>query len=266
MKLKLINPFFISFLILFLTSSKLIAASKISSKDYCDEYALGWHFYCQKQQEEESPKAELKKSSEDDAEEKLKEIQAKLESKKVKAIIYPTPENIKDYAYEQKQAIDKASVFSDQWRRVVWQNPDLDYTLKRPVSKIGKETFTDQRNQDIAKTIRDLNQRYGIFFLFRSDCHFCHAYSPIIQSFAAKYSLNIIPVSMDGGSMPGWSKILTNQGQIERMGIEVKSVPATILFDKQTRKIIPVGFGIMSHSDLEERIFALIKLEVGDDY
>jgi hypothetical protein len=43
-------------------------------------------------------------------------------------------------------------------------------------------------------------------------------------------------------------------------------VPATVLFDKETRQIIPVGFGVLSHSDLEERIYAITKLEVGDDF
>jgi hypothetical protein len=59
---------------------------------------------------------------------------------------------------------------------------------------------------------------------------------------------------------------MINKGQISKMGIEVEAVPATILFDKTTKRVMPVGFGVLSHSDLEERIYAVTKLEVGDDF
>lgn len=71
---------------------------------------------------------------------------------------------------------------------------------------------------------------------------------------------------MDGGSLPEWPKFMVNHGQIARMGIDNNTVPATLLFDKKTRKIIPIGFGVLAHSELEERIYAQTKLEVGDDF
>ena len=44
------------------------------------------------------------------------------------------------------------------------------------------------------------------------------------------------------------------------------TVPATLLFNNDTKEVIPVGFGILSHQELEQRIFTLVNLEVGDDY
>jgi conjugal transfer pilus assembly protein TraF len=73
-------------------------------------------------------------------------------------------------------------------------------------------------------------------------------------------------ISLDGGALPEWKNFAVDNGQIERMGMEIKSVPATILFDKETRELIPVGFGMLSHTELEERIYATTKLEVGDDF
>ena len=32
----------------------------------------------------------------------------------------------------QRISMDKSGLFSDLWRRVVWNNPDLDYTILRP--------------------------------------------------------------------------------------------------------------------------------------
>ncbi len=233
--------------------------------DFCREYGLGWNFYCQEEKKEESaiPQAEPEK---DDYAERLAEIKRTLEEKKAKAVIYPTEENIKDYMAYQQMVLDKSGTFADQWRRVVWKTPELDYTQKRPVSKIGKESWVDQRNKDVAETVRHINERYGIFFLFSSTCPHCHRYSPILKAFQEKYGINIMPVSMDGGGLPEWDKFMVDRGQIAKMGIKVEAVPATILFDKETRQVLPIGFGVLSHSDLEERIYAITKLEVGDDF
>lgn len=243
----------------------IFSTAQAKQSNYCDEYGLGWNFYCQdKKREERVEKQE--KIEEEDYSQKLATIKKTLEDKKAKAVIYPTEENIKDYMAYQKMVLDRSGYFADQWRRVIWKTPDLDYTLQRPVSKIGKESWVDERNVDIASTIKNINDRYGIFFLFRSDCPHCHRYSPILKSFQVKYGINIMAVSMDGGAITGWDKIMINRGEIEKMGIAVKAVPATILFDKETREVIPVGFGVLSHSDLEERIYAQTKLEVGNDF
>lgn len=255
------------FIILILVSLDSYA---ISQKD-CYEYKLGNNFYCQKKKpkKKEHKVSDEKKEdegSQEDYKEKMDEIKRTLEDKKIKAVIYPTEENLKDYMAYQQMILNKSSTFADTWRRVLWKEPSLDYTLKRPVNKIGKEAWIDKRNLDVVDSIRDLNEKYGIFFLFRSDCHFCHKYSPILKSFQNKHNLAIMPISMDGGVLPGWDNIVVNKGQIDKLGINVKSVPATMLFDKDTRKLIPLGFGVLSHTDLEERIFAITKLEVGNDF
>jgi conjugal transfer pilus assembly protein TraF len=243
-----------------------------NASDYCSKYKLGWNFTCDSKVEEKEVdrdvKKEAKQSKEDQSDyaEQLARIKQALEDKKAKAVIYPTEENIKDYMAYQQKALDRSGVFADQWRRVVWKNPSLDYTQKRPVSKVGKESWIDQRNKDVGDTIRNINDRYGIFFLFSSTCPHCHRYSPILKSFQEKYGITIMPVSMDGGALPEWNNIMVNRGQVERMEIEINSVPATILFDKETRQVLPVGFGVLSHSELEERIYAITKLGVGDDF
>lgn len=251
----LINCFFI-----FIFCSEALASER---SRHCEEYGLGYNFYCQNETRDEK---QQENNQQNDASSRLSEIKKTLEEKKVKAVIYPTEENIKDYMSYQKTVLDRSSVFADQWRRVIWKSPDLDYTLKRPVSKVGKETWIDERNKDVASTIKSINARYGVFFLFSSTCPHCHRYSPILKAFQNKYGITIMPISMDGGGLPDWDKAMTNKGQIENMGIKVEAVPATILFDKEKRQVIPIGFGVLSHSDLEERIYAITKTEVGDDF
>jgi conjugal transfer pilus assembly protein TraF len=236
---------------------------------YCRDYGLGWHFYCQEEKKEETQESKSVKDipeNQEDYAEKLAQIKKVLEDKKAKAVIYPTEDNIKDYMSSQQVVLDKSSTFADQWRRVLWKTPSLDYTLKRPISKAGKESWIDDRNRNVTDTVRHINDRYGIFFLFSSNCPHCHRYSPILKNFQEKYEITIMPVSMDGGGLPEWEKFTVNTGQIAKMGIKVEAVPATILFDKETKEVTPIGFGVLSHSELEERIYATVKLEVGDDF
>jgi conjugal transfer pilus assembly protein TraF len=261
--------FVIIFFLLDLFLLNFLAANDAHARrpNYCEEYGLGFNFYCQDEKKEAV--LEEKKSTpenQDDYAEKLAEVKKTLENKKAKAVMYPTEDNIKDYMAYQQAILNQSGTFADQWRRVLWKTPELDYTLKRPVSKVGKESWIDKRNSDVASAVRHINDRYGIFFLFRGDCPHCHRYSPILKDFQQKYGINIMAVSMDGGSLPEWDKFMVNHGQIARMGIDVQQVPTTLLFDKTTRKVIMIGSGVLSHSDLEERIYAQTKLEVGDDF
>ena len=255
----------ISFILLFIFSLNSYA----KKPDYCRDYGLGWHFYCQDEKKEETQESKSVKDipeNQEDYAEKLAQIKKALEDKKAKAVVYPTEDNIKDYMSYQQVVLDKSGTFADQWRRVLWKTPSLDYTLKRPVSKAGKESWIDDRNRSVTDTIKHINDRYGLFFLFSSTCPHCHRYSPILKNFQEKYGITVMPVSMDGGGLPEWEKFTTNTGQIAKMGINVEAVPATILFDKETRQVVPIGFGVLSHSELEERIYATTKLEVGDDF
>jgi conjugal transfer pilus assembly protein TraF len=259
----------ITFLSLLLIWQTSFAAEKIT-KNRCEEYGLGWHFYCQSEQKEEK-KAKVTKDdsasqNQEDYKIKLEEIKSVLEDKKAKAVIYPTEENIKEYMEYQQMVLGKSGAFADQWRRTLWKTPALDYTLKRPISKLGKEAWIDERNKDVKQTVKQINDRYGIFFIFKGSCPYCHKYSPVLKSFQNKYGITIMAISLDGGALPEWKNFAVDNGQIERMGMEIKSVPATILFDKETRELIPVGFGMLSHTELEERIYATTKLEVGDDF
>jgi hypothetical protein len=75
-----------------------------------------------------------------------------------------------------------------------------------------------------------------------------------------------MPVSLDGEGLKEWQNVLVNKNHLNVLGINIEAIPATILFDKINKKVIPLGFGVLSHSELEERIFASTKLEIGDDF
>ena len=53
-----------------------------------------------------------------------------LEESRATAILEPTPENVAAYLYLQQVSLQRASTFSDVFRRVVWSTPELDYTSR----------------------------------------------------------------------------------------------------------------------------------------
>lgn len=244
--------------------------AKDDTAKYCKVSKLGWHFYCDPDKEEEDKpeqKPAIKPESPEDYLARRDAVRKELDWKMARAVLEPTQEHIIDYIRTQRdKALNPANIFTEKWKRAIWTNPDIDYSLKRPVSTVGKQAWVDNRNIEKEHSINTLNERYGVFFFYSSTCIYCQKYSPILKAFAAKHNLKVIAVSMDGGIFPDWPDTVINQGQAERMGIAGKPVPATILFDKKTKEIVPVGFGLMAMDELESRIYMMTEVEVGNAY
>ncbi|EPI0811965.1 conjugal transfer protein TraF, partial [Neisseria gonorrhoeae] len=51
------------------------------------------------------------------------------ESRKI-AVMNSTPQNLKRYIELQEVVMNKSAAFADQWQRVIWQNPNLDYSQR----------------------------------------------------------------------------------------------------------------------------------------
>jgi conjugal transfer pilus assembly protein TraF len=232
---------------------------------YCDQRQLGSWFYCDPAKAREAEKARLAPAVVPAAQQ-LAAISAQLDELKAKAILEPTSENLTAYMRYQREQLDRASTFADVWGRAVWQNPDLDYTLERPINALGKQTWLAERKADKAATLKALSQRYGVFYFFSSACSACRVFSPIIRSLSDQYGLEVMAVSMDGGPSDTFPRYAVDTGQYERMGLTGRQVPALVLFDTQTRRPIPIGYGLMAADEVMDRIFTLTRTEPGRDY
>src|SRR5204862_194339 len=90
-------------------------------------------FYCAKPKPMDNAKPATPVEA-DRATDRIAAIAKQLDELKAKAILEPTEANVINYIRFQREQLDRASTFSDTWQRALWQNPDLDYTLQRPVS------------------------------------------------------------------------------------------------------------------------------------
>ncbi len=229
--------------------------------DYCDGMKLGWHFYCDPKILEDENVIKKNSGTVEDAKLELKEIKAKLEDLKIRAVIYPTEANTLEYIAYQQEQLERSSKFSQAWQRVLRNNPNLDYTVSTPISGIGNQLVEEIKRKDLNNILSGLNERYGLFFFYSSRCVHCHKYSPILKVFADTYGLKVMPVSIDGGFLPEWPNSVINNGQLEQLGLADKPVPSTILFDTKSKQLLPIGFGLLTISELEERIYTIVREE-----
>lgn len=242
-----------------------VEASDRSDDFYCGERRLGQWFYCTKAKPPETAKAQPQ-TPEQSAAERLAAITRQLDELKARAILDPSEENVIAYVRFQREQLDRASTFSDTWQRALWQNPDIDYTLQRPVNTVAKRAWLDNRKADRDQVLTNLGQRYGLFYFYAQSCGACEVFSPILRSVADNHRMAVMAVSMDGGPSRDFPNYVVDSGQRARMGIPGNETPALVLFDTATKRTIPVGYGILSADEIMDRIFMLTNTKVGSDY
>lgn len=237
------------------------SAQEASSRYWYDSWR-GWHFYEDPAPEErERPALPSKAVPPTLPAQPLKapelvefeHLQKTLEDTRNIAIMRPTEANVRRYMELEAQVVARASYFADVAQRVAWATPALDPTLQgRPVNAKALEVFEQTELTDRSRTIADLGKDHVLFFFYRSDCPYCHAFAPTLEAFQARHGIQVVAISVDGGPMPGFPNARPDNGIATTL--KVSQVPAVFLAQPFTGKITPIGFGVLSESQLLERI------------
>ena len=208
----------------------------------------------------------------------------------------PTTANVERYMRLQRISMDKSGLFSDLWRRVVWNNPDLDYTIQRPTGSVAKNEFDSERQSDRDLFLRSVSAEIGVFYVYSGVCGPCRVASPIIKEFSDRYGVSVKVISTDGEPNPVFGRTLPDRGQLKAWGIDHAVTPALLIFQSPTpvgadgrfakRTVATVegrtmqlrpceeargcltylGAGVMSVEDIAERFFVLLSKDPGTDY
>ncbi len=255
-------------LCLFVNGASAIGALDYDSIWRCDENRFNW--YCdippdteQAETATEKPKPKAA-SEEDEAVATLKKLREDAERKRALAIVKPTPENLKSYILAQEALMDRASVFSDVWRRVIWANPELNYQLRNPSNNAAIQVHDAQRALKETETLAGIVKEWGIFFIFRSDCPYCHRMAPTLKFLSEQYGIVVFPVSIDGGGLPEFPNPSRDNGMAASIGASV--VPLIVLGNIKDHRLLPIGSGVLSAQDIVERIYILTQTRPGELY
>ena len=244
------------------TATAQIPAQQIDGRapasSYWTDNQRGWHFYEDPEPapvEQPLPKAAPMKAEPQKPPEVVQfaRLQKTLEEYRNVAIINPSEANVRRYMELEARIVNQASLFADVAQRVAWATPELDPTLHgRPGNAKALEVFEQGQLEARSRSVTTLAKDHVLFFFFRSDCPYCHAFAPTLEAFQARHGITVVPVSMDGGGIPGFPNPRRDNG-IART-LNVTQVPAVFLAQPFTGKISPIGFGVLSESQLLERI------------
>jgi conjugal transfer pilus assembly protein TraF len=183
-------------------------------------------------------------------------MQKRLEDLKRIAVMNPSDANLTAYMRYQRMVMDKSERFAERWQRLVWTVPDLDYGVTgRPTNALAINVFDEQQRDRQAQVIKGLAATHGLVFVFRGDCPHCHRFAPILKRFEQEFGFTVLAISLDGRAIPEYPNARPDNGMAARLN--ATAVPALYLTAPATRQIVPVGFGVMSMTDLVERIAAL---------
>lgn len=239
---------------------RVLAASE--PPPYWSDQWRGWHFY--EEPEPETPEARPPRPDPQrtapPAEEPrpaelvaFQRLQKALEDRRNIAIMRPTEANVRRYMELEAEVVERASYFADVAQRVAWTTPALDPSLRgRPVNAKALEVFEHRQQDERSATVARLGVDHVLLFFYRSDCPYCHAFAPVLRAFELRHGLQVSAVSLDGGPLPGFPDFRTDNGIAK--ALQVDQVPAVFLAQPRTGRIVPIGFGVLSASQLLERI------------
>lgn len=244
------------FLILLIFSAEIKAGS---ISDLCKEQDLGWNFYCDDKKPKKIKPKKKNPPKQENILDRLEKDKKIVEEALVTAIYYPSEENVIKYLLLNKKQLAMSEKFGFATKKAILNHPYLlDPTLENPENTLARRLKYKEERATKISLVKNLNDKYGIYFFYLSTCAACHAYSPILKEFSKIYGVNVLPVSADGGALPEWQDFVVDRGQIAKLGIKV--FPTTVLFDINSKKMMHIGTGIVSHDELLDNIF----MQVGD--
>lgn len=180
-----------------------------------------------------------------------------LENALAQAVLVPTEENLKSYIQLAQKLNEQAQRFSTAFKESIWINPELDYTLKKPVYTPAilaqNENDTLKQENELIK----LAKEQALLFFFKGSCSHCHQFAPILKSLAERYKFSVIAVTLDGEALKEFPHPKRNFLIGHKLNLTV--VPALYLVNPDSNRVVPVGFGYADWSTLIQKILVAAK-------
>lgn len=244
--------FLISVLI---NSCFLSLASYANQSTYYNEHTQGWYWYKDPVQQPTEQLSSQQAQAKTDPIAAMKQLHKRVNRALDKAFFDPTRVNLKQYMVLQNLISNRAALFTERWKQVLVDEPNLDYSIKHPTSTQGRNVYLAQyqKKQDVA--INDFAKHDGLFFFYRGDCPYCHRFAPILKTFAGQYGIHVIPISLGAGFLPEFPHSRVDEGQAALLHVQV--YPSLFAVNPRTQKIVPVAYGLMTYEALRQRILEI---------
>ena len=225
------------------------------------QHEQGWFWY--KQDKNERPEKSGKRQDLSDPSsntltyrEKIKRIQEEFEEATAKAILNPTLANVQQILALQRRLLDRSTQFQERWMQATLFEGQHERAQDQ-ASALHRQILYAQKEKELHKKLRLLAKETGLFFLFKGDCPYCHAFAPTVKSFAQEYGFEVKAVSGDGGSLKEFPDAVSDNG-IERVLNPQGIYPALFLAHPSTGRVIPVAWGMTPPAQLLENFSTIL--------
>lgn len=246
----------LSLLTVFLCAvSTQACASDFWTEDVWKNQDRGFLYY----PDEEKPKPKKTPFKDLKSIQSAEELKAEHAFRLANASFNPTEENVLAFQEVNYFVQEKASLFTDVYRRTSWQNPQFDFSTLNPAANFAQVALNSSRTQQKREDIQSLTQSWGLMYFYRSDCRFCEIQSPLIKRLQTEYGFELLAVSLDGASNPHFPGALPDNGvsQLLTNGEGLSRVPALFMVKSDKSQSYLVSSGVLSLEDMLSRIQTL---------
>ncbi|MBW8309207.1 MAG: conjugal transfer protein TraF [Candidatus Paracaedibacteraceae bacterium] len=187
---------------------------------------------------------------------KLKKSQEDFEEIQAKAVMEPTLENVQSLHQAQNVMMNQADIFEKLWMLASlldakgYREEDQPFPAHR---KLYQEKEEKQLNDQIKKMAKS----FGVFFVFKQDCPYCHEFAPIVRQFIDTYGFDYKAISPDGQVLPSFPDAVADNGTLQIINQE-GIYPSLYLVNPVTRDVIPLSRGLVNLSELRSNMKLII--------
>lgn len=143
------------------------------------------------------------------------------------------PRAVENFQYYMRWLMQRSIEVANLWEYNEAQNPDLDPSVKAPISTFGLRLMTQVRDSSEGSILAALKDQ-GAFLVYfsRSDCNFCLAMSTVLENLTESTGLEIWDASLDDHCMTGYESRCKRgrQAMAAAQALQVSIVPTLFLY------------------------------------
>lgn len=222
-----------------------------SSESWYERSLEGWYYFQDSAVQEES---KLRKEMDgEEAEQVIEQSKRHLKQSLSLALVNPTKNNVMQYMRLQKQVVEQSSQFSNMWKEALLSDPLLGDFLNNPTSMYGIRARKQLELEEKKALIDGMASNYFLLFFFQGDNLFSAKAGEAVALFSEIHRWNVKAVSMDGLGISSFPIFEADYGISVVAG--VKATPSLFIVNPKDNRVIPVGAGLMTVSEIEQNIF-----------
>lgn len=200
---------------------------------------------------------------------RMEALRKNFEEIQAKAILEPNLDNVQIMQQAQNVIMNRATEFEKHWMLASLLTSQ-NFRASDQSSPQHRKVYQEQINRQLDQNIRNLAKTYGLFFVFKEDCPYCHEFAPIVKDLMNLYGFEgkAIGGQPSTGSRPstladGKALELFPDAEADNGTIAVLNpegiFPSLFLVNPQSRQVIPLARGLVSLSQLRENFKVIIR-------